>query len=375
MKQESEILPLTGLRFIAALYVFLFHMQIRWPITNIPVLKNILDQGAIGMSVFFVLSGFLLAYRYVGSDSTIKDYLINRFARIYPIYVLAALTTLPWMGIKFGADGAWLELGKFLFLLVSNLFLVQAWFPQLFAYWNDSGSWSIAVEAFCYAVLPFVLPGMSRLSLKQLGAVALSLWLLSVMPGVSIVLFSAPPFSVFYAMPIFRLPEFLLGVCALLAMRHGFSVRFSPLLTVVLPLVLFVYIGFYGAVMPMYIGNNWIVLPVICLMIVALSTGGGAVAWLLSRRFFVWLGKISYCFYSLQALLLFALTSNHDRLVSAWPIFLSGKVLMMTTLFVLIVISAAGYYLVEEPSRRWIKAWHRRSTLKQKGENVPSPVS
>lgn len=374
MKQESEILSLTGLRFIAALYVFLFHIQIRWPITNIPVLKSILEQGAIGMSVFFVLSGFLLGYRYIGSHTTIKDYLVNRFARIYPVYVVAAISTLPWMGISFGGDSGTLEFGKFMFILVSNIFLVQAWFPQLFAYWNDSGSWSIAVEAFCYVVLPFVLPGMSKLTPKQLGVTAALCWLFAVMPGVSIVLFGTPAFPVFYAMPLFRLPEFLLGVCALLAMRLGLSIRFGTLLTVSLPLILFIYIGYYGAAMPMYIGHNWIVLPVICLMIAALSTGKGPVTWLLSSKLFVWLGKISYCFYSLQALLLFGLTSYHDRLVSVFPLFSDGKILVLTTFIVLIAISAVCFYLVEEPCRRRIKDWHSRMSLKRVNRSAIDPV-
>jgi peptidoglycan/LPS O-acetylase OafA/YrhL len=375
VKQESEILSLTGLRFIAALYVFLFHMQIRWPITNIPFLKGIFDQGAIGMSVFFVLSGFLLAYRYVGSDSTMRDYLINRFARIYPVYVVAALSTLPWMGIEFGSESPWLAVGKFIFIVITNIFLVQAWFPQLFAYWNDSGSWSIAVEAFCYVVLPFVLPRMSKLTLRPLFAVAALCWLFAVMPGVSIVLFGTPSFPIFYAMPLFRFPEFLLGVCTLLAMRVGVSVRFGPVLTVLLPLILFAYIGCYGGVMPMYIGHNWIVLPVICLMIVTLSAGKGPVAWLLSSKLFVWLGKISYCFYSMQALLLFALTSHHDRLVSVSSIFASGKILVGATLIVLIGLSAACYYLIEEPCRRWIKDRHSRSNLKSMNQSYGDSVA
>lgn len=374
MNQVSEIRSLTGLRFIAALYVFLFHIQIRWPITNVPVFKDVLEQGAIGMSVFFILSGFLLGYRYISSDTTIKDYLINRFARIYPVYIVAAISTLPWMGVDFGGESLSLAIGKFVFIVVSNIFLVQAWFPQLFSYWNDSGSWSIAVEAFCYVVLPFVLPGMSKLTLKQLGVVAALCWLFAVMPGLSILLFGTPAFPVFYAMPLFRLPEFLLGVCALLAMRSGLSMRFGAFLTILLPLTLFLYVGYFGAVMPMYIGHNWIVLPVISLMIVALTNGVGPVSWLLSSRLFVWFGKISYCFYSLQALLLFALTSHHDRLISIFPFFVSGKILALTAFIVLIAASAACYYFVEEPCRRRIKGWHRRSNLNRSNKTDVNAV-
>lgn len=170
MAGNGEILSLTGLRFIAALYVFLFHIQIRWPITNIPFLKNILDQGATGMSVFFMLSGFLLAYRYVNANNSLKDYLVNRFARIYPVYIVVAITTLPWLGINFCADKTEdliFKMAQASLLVMSNIFVIQAWFPQFFSYWNDGGSWSISVEVFCYLLLPFILPRLALLSLKN----------------------------------------------------------------------------------------------------------------------------------------------------------------------------------------------------------------
>ena len=113
------------------------------------------------MSLFFMLSGFVLAYRYADGRSTLKDYLINRFARIYPIYAVAALVTLPWIGINFVNSSLadtlkWI--GQLALLVFSNIFLIQAWFLQYFSHWNDGGSWSISVEAFCYILLPFFLP-------------------------------------------------------------------------------------------------------------------------------------------------------------------------------------------------------------------------
>src|SRR5262249_30868226 len=97
---EKEILPLTGLRFIAAFYVFLFHIHIRWPLAASPFVANLFDVGAIGMSIFFVLSGYVLAHRYRDGVTSYRDYLVNRFARIYPIYAVAALLTVPWMGVS-----------------------------------------------------------------------------------------------------------------------------------------------------------------------------------------------------------------------------------------------------------------------------------
>lgn len=129
LQDEKEIYSLTGLRFVAAFYVFLFHIQIRWPLSSYPFVKKILDQGAIGMSLFFMLSGFVLAYRYADGRSSLKNYLINRFARIYPIYAVAALATLPWIGISLTGDSLGhisKSMGQMALLVFANIFLIQA---------------------------------------------------------------------------------------------------------------------------------------------------------------------------------------------------------------------------------------------------------
>lgn len=71
MSRVRELPKLTGLRFVAALYVFVFH--IRWPLVESKFLANTLGQGAIGMSLFFMLSGFFSACRYAGDMAYIKS--------------------------------------------------------------------------------------------------------------------------------------------------------------------------------------------------------------------------------------------------------------------------------------------------------------
>lgn len=373
MKDEKEILSLTGLRFVAAFYVFLFHIHIRWPISSHPLAKNVLDQGAIGMSLFFMLSGFVLAYRYADGRSTLKDYLINRFARIYPIYVVAALVTLPWIGINFVntslADTLkWI--GQLALLVFSNIFLIQAWFLQYFSHWNDGGSWSISVEAFCYVLLPFFLPSLLQASMKRLFVIAAVCWLLAVLPGLSAALFSSPSNGVFYSMPIFRLPEFLIGTCTYLAIRLGFKYRFGAVLQLAVLVTFFLYLGIAGPEMPLYVGHNWIALPVIAFMIFSLSNDRGLVASILASRFFVWLGKISYCFYSFQALIILLLISYHDKLIQVAPALSNNKLLAIATLAVLVVLSASGYYLIEEPARRWIRRYRKERAIRK--VNLPA---
>ena len=375
-ENENEILPLTGLRFVAAFYVFLFHIHIRWPISNHFFAKNILDQGAIGMSLFFILSGFVLAYRYSDGRTSLKDYFINRFARIYPIYAVAALVTLPWIGIDFGGGSvfdALKRIGQMAILVFSNVFLIQAWFVQYFSLWNVGGSWSISVEAFCYVLLPCILPCLLLASMKRLLVITSVCWLFAVLPGLSAALFNSPSNGVFYSMPIFRFPEFLIGTCAYLAIRRGFTYRLGVTLQIAVLVVFFLYLGVFGPEMPLYVGHNWIALPVIAFMIFSLSNSKGLIACIFSTRGFVWLGKISYCFYSFQVLVILLLIGYHDKLIQVVPALSNNKVLMMVSLVVLLAFSAFGYYFIEEPARRWIRRCHKERSVR--GVEFDSRVS
>lgn len=357
MNHQKEILPLTGLRFVAALYVFVFHIQIRWPVTEVTFLKNIFNEGAIGMSVFFMLSGYLLMMTYTNYEGSIREYFVNRFARIYPIYFVAGLVTLPWLGITLTGDTAAMLLSGFqiVFIFIANIFLIQAWFPQLFSHWNNGGSWSISVEAFCYAMLPLLVKFINRSSSRAVLMIIVACYCLSLMPGVSVKVYGQYGIPVFYAMPVFRFPEFVIGACVYaLVKRHPLppSIWIFHLACVA---AMFTYLGHFGAVMPIYTGHNWIVIPVVAITLCTLAAGRGPIAWILSRPLFVWFGKISYCFYSFQALIGLSLISYHSELTTMFPVFANGKILIVCAFSCLTALSACGYYLIEEPIRRVIR--------------------
>lgn len=155
---NAEIKSLTSFRFIAAFYVFLFHVEIRVPLFGEGIMGDFMREGAVGMTMFFVLSGFILSYAYQKAEIDIRQFFWNRFARVYPIYLLAALLALPWLYIEMRGEsvsgGIWQAIIIAMTLLVFGLFLVQAWLPQTFSFWNNSASWSISNEAFFYSVFP-----------------------------------------------------------------------------------------------------------------------------------------------------------------------------------------------------------------------------
>ena len=94
------ILSLTGARFFACLFVVLYHTEYVWldqmTLIDGPI-RNIMKSGFSGVGFFFILSGFVLGYRYGDetADFPHHRYFVARFARIYPALFLSLLVAAP----------------------------------------------------------------------------------------------------------------------------------------------------------------------------------------------------------------------------------------------------------------------------------------
>ena len=96
-RSEANYVPaLTGVRAMAAYLVFISHFCDQFD-ENFPhLLQRFLGEFHIGVSLFFVLSGFLITFRYYDKFQGLnaewfKQYLKNRVARIYPMYALLTI--------------------------------------------------------------------------------------------------------------------------------------------------------------------------------------------------------------------------------------------------------------------------------------------
>ena len=98
---KEKLLPLTSMRFLAALFVLLSHLSFLKDNSSYSLF--FVEDGFIGVTFFFILSGFILAYSY--SEKFIRDevskrkYFIARIARIYPLHLLTfiiAFVIEPW---------------------------------------------------------------------------------------------------------------------------------------------------------------------------------------------------------------------------------------------------------------------------------------
>jgi peptidoglycan/LPS O-acetylase OafA/YrhL len=360
--EGHEIRPLTALRFGAALLVFLTHYSGLHYGHAAEAWQSIVIEGHAGVTIFFTLSGFLLALRYFPALAEGRfsafDYFLRRGARILPLY--------------------WVLLG--LTLLVDALTPYQTYTPAPFMNWTLTQSyfsqialsgiivaWSLSVEESFYLIAPLILrscvPHRSSLwaVLRTLALWAAALWgtgwlLTRLSPALGLNapygfmdnLFVMAGYSVFG-----RGIDFCIGIFAgLLYLRYGRKLWAVPLPDAVAT-ALFVLglLGLFGLQMVMNAAGGlesaWRLNPLIAFMaaclILSLTRVRAPFSRLLNLRLPVYLGRISYALYLLQATPLAALVvaAIHPQHVLALPFVLVNLCLM----------SAFFYEVVERPCR------------------------
>ncbi len=307
------------------------------------------------MSLFFILSGYVLSLRHFGSRMNLQNYYRGRFARIYPVYLLAAVVTLPWLSAHFGPSGHFeydINFRQLIFLIFSNIFALQAWLPDMFFYWNDGGSWSISVEVFFYALFPLLIGLISKMEPRNFLFAIIICYIATSLPGLSLSAFYTARDAAFYSVPIYRLPEFLLGIFTFVLTKRFPGVIQQRYVADAVVAALIVYLTLLGGRFSLYVGNNWFVVPAICLLIASAAGAKSIFSTLLSSRLMVWLGKISYSFYSIQLFVLLFLDHNRNLIILHVPALASNRVLALAALLVLTVLSAGTYHFVEEPCRK-----------------------
>lgn len=152
---RSYIPALTGVRFLAALFVFLFHYRPFRGSTN-AVLKTVSEmsyQMFNGVGLFFVLSGFLICYTYYSSANFekcfLKNYFVRRIARIFPVFIL--LTTAYFIYWAFDGKNSWNDLG----LYFLNITLLKGFFPSIM-YSGILQAWTLTIEESFYLLAPVI---------------------------------------------------------------------------------------------------------------------------------------------------------------------------------------------------------------------------
>ncbi|AXI78507.1 acyltransferase family protein [Peterkaempfera bronchialis] len=359
---------LTGLRFPAALAVFLYHAAL-----PIPSLRLLADDGAetgftrlagqaggLGVTFFFVLSGFVLAWSARKGD-TATHFWRRRFVKIYPNYVIA------WVLAMVVFAGAYTPMRTAL----ANLLMVQSWIPDFNTYFSvDPPSWSLGAEAVFYLAFPLLYGACRRIRPQHLkywiggvvaGIVATPLAAYALLPDTPGIpggdASSVVQYWFAYVLPPVRMMDFALGILAALAVRNG---RWRNIGMVWSSLLLVAGYALTRYVPYLYGQRAATIVPVVLLIAAAALADNENRFTLFRNRAMTWLGEISFAFYLLHFIVLAYLRELLGARMFSVPATIG---LLIGAAAVSVLLSWALYALVEAPITRRFSKPRRRSRL------------
>jgi peptidoglycan/LPS O-acetylase OafA/YrhL len=334
--RKTELKALTGIRFYAALFVFLSHVTVIPGMERLGGGRLIFNVGVVGVSLFFVLSGFILTYNYADvfrstvSLATYTRFVWDRWTKIYPVHLATFLIILPIQMFSPNLPLDWRA-------VPIHLLLLQCWWPLTqpkFLHYLNVPSWSISCEWFFYLMAPMaifcVLQRKWRwipvlLTAGAAGGTGLLLWHNhSDASRLYFVSWFAP----------FRFIEFLTGVFiahAFMANRKTRSTTYA-VAAQILGLGLIVAGAMYRAHAPWPLWGGLLYLPGSALLVFGLAQNRGLFAAHLSHPWLERLGMASFCLYMLQAPLLRAIRAvwlHFDWEVRSWAAFSAVVVVML----------------------------------------------
>lgn len=348
-----RLLSLTGLRFWAAVAVFAFHASFEGLFTDEGVGAAVAGlfskAGWSGVSFFFVLSGFVLAWSARPDDTPLR-FVGRRLAKICPAHLVTALVAFALLAAAGGAVTA----GE----MIPNLLLLHAWSPRLAVFISGNPvSWSLSCELLFYLCFPLLWRRLSRVRPSRLwwyaGAVTAAV---AVVPLIAGLLPAGPPVTMpdgttglwqywfVYVLPPVRALEFVLGILLARLVREGLWRGPGPV-----PATALAVVGYALATQLPYLYGLVAALVVpVSLLICAFATRDAAGhPTFLAGRTMRWLGETSFAFYLVHRLVL---TYGHQLLGAgrSWstPVAVS---LLFAAFAVCLLLAALLYVTVERP--------------------------
>jgi peptidoglycan/LPS O-acetylase OafA/YrhL len=344
-----KIQQLTFTRFIAAILIVIFHLGKDIAFFTKGSLSFIFTQANVGVSYFFVLSGFVMIIAYKDKAKIdFIEFIKNRLARIYPVYFLAIFITI---GMKMFIKINWYD-------FVLNVFMIQAWIPYKALTINFPG-WSISVEMFFYLIFPLLVNKFYRkYSVKSTLSLIIVFWILN---QIFFQLLYSKYIDVYifhnenmYYHPFLHLNEFLIGnltaICFLSNYKKESNENYMfPILGLLIVVVLLLKYHF-----GINYHNGFLSLLFVPL-IYLISSSNDCITNFFKKDIFVFLGEISFSVYILQRPVSKMFTPFLIEKYTGLKMEINDPKLFLIRLMSLLIISSISYFMVEKPLRNKIK--------------------
>lgn len=370
--RTGEIKALSGLRIVAAVWVVLFHFR---PLLEQAApgfrsaLAPILDCGAQGVDLFFILSGFVLTWNYLDrmgesfSWRSTLHFLWLRLSRVWPVYLVTMHLAALWIIFTLNVGHIPSEAAESLTATnyVRQFLLVQLWFAPYFdgTSW-DGPAWSISAEWLAYILFGALVLVIFRIARATRARGLMYLAVAASLPPVVLLMAT----GLFYT-PWSWLPRIIMQftagalVCAAVRKlqpsdraRTGAGIASLLLAAAIIGILYWLDAN----PIPTIYDSAGLVDVLFVPLVLTLAIGAGTLPALLSLRPIVYLGHVSFSLYMVHELvhttwnwmvLQFELQLGSD---------LAGKAVLLALFAVALVGAVLLYHLVEEPARKWMRS-------------------
>ena len=352
-KPIAHLPALTSIRGFAAIWVLVFHLRYEMK-AFFPDLyhstKGLWKSGFLGVDLFFVLSGFVIALNYQARFQTIQrpifvSFMIKRFARIYPVYLACLLCTLlvvlgfVWFEYPYKHMDRFTGWG-----FVQSLTMTQVLSFPIPRQWNLV-AWSVSAEWFAYLCFPVIalVSGRVRRHITRIIMLvilcAVYVWVMSVMQRPS-----AMELGLFRIAGGFTMGVVLCGLKDALPESWSKNRLWGVVVVGILLAIPFLYVLSTNNGIASVIWAPLIFLPVIF----ALAQKGAEWRIMKSPKS-IYLGHVSYSLYMIHTTILLAFRAIFTMDNVAYPLMYIGVELIL-----IFAASHVLYTKLEEPSRTYL---------------------
>ena len=352
---RSDLIPtLTGVRAFAAFLVLALHASQNFPnsLSDLAIVQN----GYLGVDLFFILSGFIITHVYASHMASLnlkalQIFLWHRLIRLFPAHAVVLILLVV---IIAGARSFNIHLNdpeKWDYsVLPWHFLMMHAWGTTSVSGWN-APSWSISAEWFAYLIFPLALAGALILPKRAVLPTAFFVLILS---------------AVIFHVEGWRIKSAWIGISALVRVtseffcgiliyrasridRHGLAPPVSDALT-------------FGSLILLCVGtvlrlSDFGLIFLLAILILGVSGPGSGVRTLFGNRLVIWLGEISYSIYVVHFTVLLILRHGsermlHHKLLDSQPASIG---MFLVSLATTVIAAAILYYTVENPIRRRLR--------------------
>jgi len=355
--KTKKLEQLTFIRFVAAILVVIWHFgRDVFPFNTYAV--DFFNKGDLGVSFFFFLSGFVMILAY-GHKKQIDfyEYLKKRIARIYPVFVLAAMLVLF---NKLISNSDYLNFKG----LALHLSMLQAWIPDYQLTYNIA-AWTLSVEFLFYLLFPIIYNRFysnSAISKRVVFGIVF-IWILTQLIDYistpSLFFTYENQLKIYYEYlrlhPLMHLNQFLIGnLAGIFFIRNNQQKNYDFLIIVNLILI-FIMLNYF-----FYLNLfHGLALVLFAPFIFLISSNNGKITEVLKTKPLIFLGEISYGIYILQFPIFYLLEKFYRKLN-----FNNFTLRFYVSILILIIISGISYVFFEKPMRKMILNFKLKKKVK-----------